>query len=831
MKRITKFQLSFIVILFCFKAICQDTTTLNFVFFLVDDLGVMDVGYNGSVLYETPNIDILAQEGVVFNNAYAAYPRCVPSRYAMITGRFPGRDHIPGSATVKDVDYTVAEAFKDGGYVTYFAGKWHLSNDGNDPDDAGFDINIAGGEEGAPHSGYFYPYNLTNGLHDKYHDNDEPEFLTDRLTWETVDFINANKDNPFFVYLSHYAVHGPHQAKQDDIDFFTDKLLNLDFEGEEYIEHGTGVSKLKHDHPTYAAMVYSMDQSLGNIVQCLKDNDIYDNTVIIFTSDHGGVSNRGWNSRGLVTSHFPFRGGKGHLYEGGIRVPTVVRWPGVSESGTISKTVIHGTDYYPTMLDMAGLPLYPENHLDGKSFTWALKGTGNPYPNRILFWQNNGARPYSTGDMYSSVIMQGDYKLIDLYDMREVELYNIRIDSIEAINLANENPAIRDSLYKLLVDWRDLHNVNDNIHHDNPYYSLFKNDHFEYGSDFNWNLLLRNSANAALELTGKSYPNNDSPVRTTNKNACRVAVSNSTLNFSDVVLESDCYNYTFVSDSMEVSFFGKAESGSLNIKCMLDFTKNETKQTIISPEYTLGGSWSKYFYKFKLPFSGCANVKISFLCGNSIGNYVFDDLWVLPKGEIFVPEDECEEEYIDIIPPSVICAVSGNQPVDIGHSQTYTHGDDSWNGSATDNQTDVNNIIIRYYLFGATINEVSSLDGQTFNLGTTWVRHTATDEAGNIDSCSFTVTVNGDNTNNIFDNIDINPISYYLYNKVLTLYNLEQKETNICLYDLSGNKVLNEKAVNSENIDLNLSGLYNGIYIAQIIQNDIITSFKILLDN
>ena len=643
MKRITPFLRIFFGIIFIpiiiSSTLEKDSPTitsniqagnkLNIVFFLVDDLGWMDVGFRGSKLYETPNIDQLASEGVIFQNAYAAYPRCVPSRYAMITGRFPARDHIPGSATVKATDYTVANAFKDGGYKTFFAGKWHLANDNIYPENAGFDINIGGGEKGAPQISYFYPYGLDHGLEN----GNNGEFLTERLTDETVEFINANSDTSFFVYLSHYAVHTPLEAKQGDIDYFDTKIDGLTYQGDEYIEHGTGQTHMWHINPTYAAMVYAMDKSLGDVIQALKNNGIYDSTVIIFTSDHGGLSNRGYNTeRVLPTSNAPLRGGKGHLYEGGIRVPVVIRWPGVSNPGTVSNAIITGTDYYPTMLDMVDLPQYPESHVDGQSFTWALKNEPNPNPDRILYWHNNAARPYSTGDMYSSAIMQGEYKLIDLYDMREQELYHITLDSAESNDICGTYPAIRDSLFNLLTNWRNNIDALDNVNHENPYYSLFKNNHFEYGSDINWNLVTKNDASANVGLSNKDNAE-ETAIPVKKRNACYVNVSSSS-NLEDVCIESDAYDYNLVSDGMEISFYAKDINPGNMVKASIEFIQGGITQTISSQTYSLSSSYNKYVFEFNLPYSGMTTIKLKFYCGNSSGDIYIDNVIASAKDNI-----------------------------------------------------------------------------------------------------------------------------------------------------------------------------------------------------
>jgi arylsulfatase A-like enzyme len=431
----------------------------NVIFFLVDDLGWKDISLTGSKLYETPNIDQLAKEGVSFTNAYAAYARCVPSRYAMITGKFPARTHIPGGGKTELSEVTIAEALKDADYATFFTGKWHLGKkETHWPQNQGFDVNKGGCGAGAPIS-YFYPYNearkngdgkLIYGLDDGVKD----EFLTERLTKETVKFIKDNSDTNFFAYVAHYAVHTPIEAKQDVIDKYAKKIKGMEFEGEAYTFGSDGRHKMHQDHPVYAAMVEGVDESLGKIIEALKQEGIYDNTIIIISSDHGGLSNSGLeSSRELATSNLPLRAGKGHSYEGGIKIPTIVRWNGHIEAGSTNESVIIGTDYYPTILEMVGLPFKPEQHIDGVSFVPALQG-GVINEKREFFWHSPAGRPESTGDNDCSAIRIGDYKLIDFYDMDKVELYNLAIDPEEKNNLAEQNPEMTDKLLTRLNEWK-----------------------------------------------------------------------------------------------------------------------------------------------------------------------------------------------------------------------------------------------------------------------------------------------------------------------------------------------------------------------------------------
>lgn len=435
----------------------------NVIFFLVDDLGWMDVGYQGSNFYETPHIDKLANESMRFEQAYSAHPRCVPSRFAMITGKYPARMGIPGkggkdTGRLKASEFGIAKAFKEGGYATFFAGKWHLASNEVYPQDQGFDVNIAGGHAGAPGS-YFYPYNKSKSKGHKakkidgLEDGKDGDYLTDILTDKTISFIKENKNKPFFVYLSHYGVHTPFEGKKDLKISYKEKLQKNPSSGPEFIRVGdTGETKTTQDNVTYAAMIQSVDESFGRITALLDELGLADNTIIVFTSDHGGLSNRG-NTRKLATSNLPLRAGKGHNYEGGVRVPMFVKWPGITKSSS-TDVIITGTDYYPTLLEMTGLPLQPSQHIDGASFMNTLKGKETSNSDRPVFWHSPLPRPTSTGDRANTSVRLGDYKLLDFYEEGYVELYNITEDLGETNNLADKMPEKRNELLKLVKDWR-----------------------------------------------------------------------------------------------------------------------------------------------------------------------------------------------------------------------------------------------------------------------------------------------------------------------------------------------------------------------------------------
>ncbi|CAI8350077.1 MAG: Arylsulfatase [Opitutia bacterium UBA7350] len=430
----------------------------NILIFLVDDLGARDLGCYGSTFYETPIIDQFAQEGQRFTQAYAAHPRCVPSRYGLFTGRFPARDGCPGDTYgIAPQTRTLAEALQEGGYASLFVGKWHLSKNPEAlPQAQGFDINIAGGAAGAPLS-YFAPYNQTKNQSHKAKKieglNDAPvgEYLTDRLTDETILYLKkhaaSGSKKPFFAVLAHYAVHTPFEAKKNQVHYFKSKLSS---QKKEAFSQRDGNTKITQDNATYAAMIRSTDDSMGRILKTLDEMKLADNTLVIFTSDHGGLSNRGSsNKRPLATSNLPFRAGKGHLYEGGIRVPFIIRWPGITAPGEINEAIVTGTDLYATCLEAAKLKPEPDHSIDSVSIVPALKG--KPLKRDPILWHNPRPRPGSTGDTASSALRLGKYKLIKFY-FPEVyyECYDLDADPGEHQNLFHPEKPICAHLSDLL---------------------------------------------------------------------------------------------------------------------------------------------------------------------------------------------------------------------------------------------------------------------------------------------------------------------------------------------------------------------------------------------
>jgi arylsulfatase A-like enzyme len=436
----------------------------NIVFILADDLGQRDLGCYGSTFYETPNIDALARSGTRFTNAYAACNVCSPTRASILTGKYPARLHLtdwlPGrkdfpNQKLKKPDIldhlpptetNLGIAFKQAGYATAFVGKWHLGAREFWPDKQGFDLNAGGCGIGHPPS-YFSPYKIP-----ALADGPKGEYLTDRLTTEACKFIESNKDVPFFLYFSHYAVHNPQQAKPEHIQRFKDKAAKLPHaDTPEFIDDlGRKVRQLQNN-PTYAANIFSMDESVGRVVKTLADLSLDKNTIIVFTSDNGGLS----TAEGTPTSNAPLRMGKGWNYEGGIREPLLVLWPGVTQPNSTSDQPVISTDYYPTFLDIASLPPRPEQHLDGISITPALKG--QPLNDRPLFWHyphysNQGGPP-------GGAVRLGDFKLIEPYETMTPELYNLKTDPDERHDLAKELPDKTKELVTLLHNWRTTVNA------------------------------------------------------------------------------------------------------------------------------------------------------------------------------------------------------------------------------------------------------------------------------------------------------------------------------------------------------------------------------------
>lgn len=426
----------------------KKSTRPNIVLIVADDLGWKDLGFMGSSYYETPNLDRLASEGMNFRKAYAAAANCAPSRACLMTGMYTTahgiytvgssergdtrtRRLIPATNTVT-LDhqfFTLAEALSQAGYTTVNIGKWHL---GKDPRSQGMDYNVGGSIWGHPGS-YFAPYNKPNL------EAPEGEYLTDRLTREALDFMNQHADKPFFLYLPYYAVHTPIQAKAG---------LEQKYAGKK--------SSACQNNAGYAGMVDNLDSCIGGLMKELDALELSENTLVIFTSDNGGIRE--------ISCQDPLRAGKGSYYEGGIRVPLIFRWPGVIESGSDSKEAVINLDFYPTLMQIIGLE-YPED-LDGLSL-WPLLRGEDELPERPLFFHfpvylQAYRKGYDAGrdplfrTRPGSVIIEGNWKLHYYYEDGGVELYQLSTDPGETKNLASVNASKTDELLAKLKAWLEV---------------------------------------------------------------------------------------------------------------------------------------------------------------------------------------------------------------------------------------------------------------------------------------------------------------------------------------------------------------------------------------
>jgi len=438
----------------------------NIVFFFADDLGYSDLGAYGSTFYETPHLDQLAREGVKFTDAYAACQVCSPTRASLMTGQWPQRTGITDYISPQGGNLpenwkrntillparnedrlaldapTIAKALKAAGYATFFAGKWHLGPEGWWPEDQGFDHNLGGNERGGPYGGdrYFSPYG-----NPRLTDGPPGEHLPDRLAAETAAFIDSNRDRPFFAFLSFYSVHTPLMARDDLRQKYEEKRDWLGLQTRWGREHTRDV-RLVQDHPVYAGMVEAMDLAVGRVLAKLDQLGLRDNTLVIFTSDNGGLS----TSEGWPTSNLPLRAGKGWAYEGGIREPLLVRWPAVIQPGTVTSTPVSSPDFYPTFLEIAGAKPAHGQILDGVSLLPVFRG--GTLPERPLFWHyphygNQGGAP-------SAAIRRGDWKLIEWFEDQRLELFHLPTDLGEQHDLYRQHPGRADALRAELRAWQ-----------------------------------------------------------------------------------------------------------------------------------------------------------------------------------------------------------------------------------------------------------------------------------------------------------------------------------------------------------------------------------------
>lgn len=448
------------VLIACLIASNVEADQPNILFILLDDFGWKDTGYMGSDFYETPNLDRLAKGGMQFTNAYSCSANCAPARACLLSGQYTPRheiynvgtsprgksqhrrlEHIPGKATLDPSIKTWAKQLKDAGYVTASMGKWHLSDD---PIPYGFDINIGGTHSGSPPRGYYPPHNNVPNLQDAPAD----EYLTDRLSDEACKFIKENKDTPWALYLTHFAVHTPLNAKKELVEKYENKAPGQ-----------------LHNHVAMATMIQSVDDGVGKIITTLETLNLRDNTVIFFFSDNGGY--------GPATDMKPLKGYKGTYFEGGIRVPFFANWPGKIAGGQISDEPIIGVDLYPTFCDIGQAKL-PENQIqDGKNLVPLLTGKTNDLnvggEPRSLFWHFPAylqayqvwteqrdplfrARP-------CSLIRKGKWKLIQYFESGDIELYDLESDIGESTVLTEKHPEVVTELLGELQQWQSQTNA------------------------------------------------------------------------------------------------------------------------------------------------------------------------------------------------------------------------------------------------------------------------------------------------------------------------------------------------------------------------------------
>lgn len=452
----------------------------NVVLILVDDLGWADLEVSGSTFYETPNVNRLAAEGVYFSDAYSASPVCSPTRASIQTGKYPSRLKITNHSGIRGAmgpqyklnppvvegsmpldDITLAEALHEAGYTTAHIGKWHLQSHGEKgrahfPEANGFDVNIAGHNAGQPGS-YYFPYKSDEHAWSNVPDLDDGvdgDYLTDILTDKAVDFIKTHRDGPFYLNLWYYTVHTPIEPRKDKLEKYRRKAMatGLDKTMGDAVPDHDSFTHSHQDDAAYASMVESMDENVGRIIDTLKELNLENDTIVIFSSDNGGLSTG--PRPHSPTSNLPLRSGKGWVYEGGIRVPLIIRYPGAARAGVKSAEPVVSTDLYPTILDLVGLPLRPRQHLDGLSLKPLLTGSASSLDRDALYFHfphyhsNNTMGP-------AGALRARDYKLVEVFETGDVELYDLSKDIGEKQNLAGEMPEMAAKLKQMLHAWRE----------------------------------------------------------------------------------------------------------------------------------------------------------------------------------------------------------------------------------------------------------------------------------------------------------------------------------------------------------------------------------------
>ncbi len=445
----------------------------NIIFILIDDLGWTDLSSYGSSFYETPNLDRLAAGGMRFTDAYAACPVCSPTRASILSGKYPARlgltnyIHVnnPGQqdrARLIDAPYvpfldtkekSLATTLQESGYSTWHVGKWHLGDEKYWPEQHGFEVNIGGCHHGHPSDGYFSPWNIPN-----LENGPDGEYLTDRLTDEAIGLVASKDSRPFFLNLWYYTVHTPIQGKPDLVEKYEKKARSLGLDRAKTFEEGEVFPKsesvnrrvrrrLIQSDPEYAAMVECMDTNIGRLLEAVEEKGELDNTIVVFTSDNGGLA----TAEGSPTSNAPLNEGKGWMYEGGTREPLIVNWPGVIQPNTLCREPVTSPDFYPTLLELAGVESQPDQHCDGVSFAPLLTGAGD-LDREAIYWHyphygNQGGTPGSS-------VRAGDWKLIEFYEDGRRELYHLRNDIGETVDLSGSRPDVTQRLHSLLKNWR-----------------------------------------------------------------------------------------------------------------------------------------------------------------------------------------------------------------------------------------------------------------------------------------------------------------------------------------------------------------------------------------
>jgi arylsulfatase A-like enzyme len=420
----------------------------NIVLIVADDLGYTDLSVMGSSFYESPNIDRLAKEGMIFNNGYASAANCAPSRACMLSGRQTphhgvytvspsarGDEKTRQLIPIKNTPfldtsvYTLPKMLQNAGYVTGSFGKWHV---GMDPRQQGIDVNVGGSKHGNPgRNGYYSPYKISF-----IEDGPEGEYLTDRLTSEALSFIESNQENPFFLYVPYYTVHTPIIGKPGLVEKFNNKESNKN-----------------HNHPEYAAMVASLDENVGRILDKIETLNLEENTLIIFTSDNGGLHS--------VSQQLPLRAGKGSYYEGGIKVPLIIKWKGQIAPGSSCDKRVSNLDFYPTMQSITQPPIINKD-LDGTDILPLLKGKNNDHPPLVyhfpVYLQSSGTIQGLSDPLFRTrpgrVIIDGDWKLHHYFEDDRKELYNLEKDVSETYNVIEKYPEVAEKLYAQLENWR-----------------------------------------------------------------------------------------------------------------------------------------------------------------------------------------------------------------------------------------------------------------------------------------------------------------------------------------------------------------------------------------